>query len=291
VIVWELQIDGRSGIERRACLTFCDIGEGAGDRLWGSFEVASLDNNGDQVKAGESQSNEEDPLLRGISNGSRLMSAAVVDGGEVRPVDPIGIFPTVWWLATKPSIEPDTVLFPVAERKTAKMMRLDLERCGIPYVDDNRDVADFHANRHTFISNLGRAGVPPKTAQSLARHSDINLTMGVYSHVAIRDQAAAIESLPSPPDVGVESGRQPRELQAIGTDDRLALRPVLKGDFSCPDVSSVGTGKGQETGKPSRRKSLKNKPLGNDCHQEAAVVQSSGGGTRTPDTRIMIPLL
>jgi integrase len=41
--------------------------------------------------------------------------------------------------------------------------------------------------------------VRPKLAQSLARHSDINLTMQVYSHVELEDQNAAIAALPGPP--------------------------------------------------------------------------------------------
>jgi integrase len=60
-------------------------------------------------------------------------------------------------------------------------------------------VADFHSLRKTFITNLSRAGVSPKMAQSLARHSDINLTMNVYTMVNVSDQAAAVESLPPLP--------------------------------------------------------------------------------------------
>ena len=56
--------------------------------------------------------------------------------------------------------------------------------------------ADFHCLRHTFITNLGRAKVSPKTAQTLARHSDISLTMNIYSHVAEEDQIEAINALP-----------------------------------------------------------------------------------------------
>ncbi len=37
-------------------------------------------------------------------------------------------------------------------------------------------------------------------AQTLARHSDIRLTLGVYTHVELPDRSAAIESLPAPPD-------------------------------------------------------------------------------------------
>ena len=66
--------------------------------------------------------------------------------------------------------------------------------------------ADFHANRHTFITNLARAGVHPKLAQSMARHSDVNLTMGIYSHVEVAQQADAINTLPAPPSLKGASG-------------------------------------------------------------------------------------
>ncbi len=51
------------------------------------------------------------------------------------------------------------------------------------------------AMRHTFITNLCRANVSPKTAQALARHGDIRLTMNTYSHVGQQEQAAAIGML------------------------------------------------------------------------------------------------
>jgi hypothetical protein len=40
--------------------------------------------------------------------------------------------------------------------------------------------------------------VHPTLAQTIARHSDVNLTLNVYSHVSIGEQAAAIRSLPAP---------------------------------------------------------------------------------------------
>jgi len=59
--------------------------------------------------------------------------------------------------------------------------------------------AALHCLRHTFITNLGRAKVSPKTAQTLARHSDISLTMNIYSHVSEEDQIEAINALPGIP--------------------------------------------------------------------------------------------
>ena len=81
------------------------------------------------------------------------------------------------------------------------MMQSGLERAGIPYSDGDGLYADFHANRHTFITNLCKADVAPKTVQTLARHGDIRLTMNLYSHVDLEDQSAAIARLP-----GVDGG-------------------------------------------------------------------------------------
>jgi integrase len=80
--------------------------------------------------------------------------------------------------------------------RTARMLRLDLADAGIPYRDDAGHVADFHALRHTFISSLAASGVNPKTAQTLARHSDIRLTLDRYAHVFSEQQIEAINSLP-----------------------------------------------------------------------------------------------
>jgi len=65
--------------------------------------------------------------------------------------------------------------------------------------------ARSHANRHTFITNLCKAEISPKTVQTLARHGDIRLTMNLYSHVDLEDQSAAISKLPG--ITGKEDGR------------------------------------------------------------------------------------
>jgi integrase len=58
---------------------------------------------------------------------------------------------------------------------------------------------DFHSMRHLFITSLELAGIKPKMAQTLARHSDVRLTLGVYTHLELHDCSAAIKSLPAPP--------------------------------------------------------------------------------------------
>ena len=47
----------------------------------------------------------------------------------------------------------------------------------LQYRDSEGRAADFHALRHTYITNLTRGNVSPRTAQALARHSTITLTM------------------------------------------------------------------------------------------------------------------
>jgi integrase len=81
------------------------------------------------------------------------------------------------------------------------------------YRDDAGLVADFHALRHTFISNLAAGGVHPKTAQQLARHSTITLTMDRYSHTMREGLATALNMLPVLP-------HGERQAQSkTGTDD------------------------------------------------------------------------
>jgi hypothetical protein len=105
------------------------------------------------------------------------------------------------WIDSKTWRHPDVPLFNIVDEHTAEMIRKDLKRAGIPYVDERGHYADFHSLRKTFITNLSRAGVSPKTAQLLARHSYINLTMNTYTMLGVCDQAMAVELLPAIPEV------------------------------------------------------------------------------------------
>ena len=88
----------------------------------------------------------------------------------------------------------------IEEAKTPKE-KTERERSDfLKYQDSAGKFADFHSNRHTFITNLERS-TSPRTAQTLARHCDIRLTMGVYTHIGLHDQTTAIELLPAPPEL------------------------------------------------------------------------------------------
>ncbi len=78
----------------------------------------------------------------------------------------------------------------------ARMLKGDLKAAGIPFKDSLGRQADSQALRHTFITNLARSGVHPKTAQTLARHSTMELTMQVYTLVALDTKEKAVNQLP-----------------------------------------------------------------------------------------------
>lgn len=77
--------------------------------------------------------------------------------------------------------------------KTAKMLRADLERAGIPYKDKAGRVVDFHALRGSYVTHLIMAGVNPKIVQALARHSTITLTLDRYTTIDNSDLRKALE--------------------------------------------------------------------------------------------------
>jgi site-specific recombinase XerD len=120
------------------------------------------------------------------------------------------------WLKEKPA---QRKLWPGTwANHAAKMVRLDLAAAREKWIRDTatpqeqqdreassflvyRDQAgrvfDFHSLRHQYISNLAAAGVHPKTAQTLARHSTITLTMDLYTHLGLCDLSSSVNVLPS----------------------------------------------------------------------------------------------
>jgi integrase len=78
-----------------------------------------------------------------------------------------------------------------------KRFNADCTRAGIAKRDERGRTVDIHALRTTFGTWLARSGVAPRTAQALMRHSDIKLTMSVYTDPKLLDTAAAVAGLPS----------------------------------------------------------------------------------------------
>lgn len=58
-----------------------------------------------------------------------------------------------------------------------------------------RGKATNHRFRHSFASNLVRAGVNAKAVQKLMRHANIQTTLSIYSHVLDEDLAGEVEKM------------------------------------------------------------------------------------------------
>ena len=67
----------------------------------------------------------------------------------------------------------------------------------IATTDDDGRTVDVHSLRQTFATLLARNGTFPAVAQKLKRHSDIRLTMNIYTHLDLADIASAVAALPA----------------------------------------------------------------------------------------------
>ena len=188
------------------------------------------------------------------------------------------------------SVGSDAPAFPIPGRG-ADMLRVDLERAGVPYRDESGRVYDFHSLRCQLATLADRAGASPRTVQRMMRHSTLALT-DRYTRPRAADLDAVAASLPTfrPP--------APAEpLAATGTAghiDHIGNRSFLLHSYSA-DGNSRNQSDSVVMACQNEHFSTNEKPLvskGFDATGRvlSATVASSGGGTRTPDTRIMIPL-
>ena len=52
-----------------------------------------------------------------------------------------------------------------------------------------------HVCRHTYCSNMAKAGMNPKTLQYLMGHSDISVTLNTYTHLGLEDAQAVLDRM------------------------------------------------------------------------------------------------
>ncbi|MBI1309700.1 tyrosine-type recombinase/integrase [bacterium] len=116
-------------------------------------------------------------------------------------------------------------------QKASVMVRTDQEAADVSYRDEHDRVLDFHGLRHTFGTNLAKAGISPKVAQELMRHSDGNLTLNTYSHVGLHDLAGAVEQLPPVPYA------VPEVATGTSPDAVFAFKPEETGNYQ--ELSAV----------------------------------------------------
>ena len=120
------------------------------------------------------------------------------------------------------------------------LLKRDLQRACVPYVDASGRYADFHSLRHRFISGLARAGAHPKVAQDLAYHKTLDMTMKVYTHTHTGDLVDALENPPAPISTTTDSESQ--EVIATGTNGSEEFAPMFAraDDFSGLSVTTDG---------------------------------------------------
>jgi len=107
--------------------------------------------------------------------------------------------------------------------KATRWLRFDLARTRvvdedgeareIAYRDASERVADVHALRSSFVTQLVRSGANARAVQVLARHSDPRLTLNTYARLGQHDERAALAMLPSLVD-----GPAASSMRATGTD-------------------------------------------------------------------------
>ena len=149
---------------------------------------------------------------------------------DVQPIQPALAAMLAPWLDARQKGEP---IFPVSRWAILTGLQADLRSAGIPYTTDE-GTADFHALRHTYITALAKSNAPVKIVQTLARHSTPVLTLGVYTHVGLYDQAPALDALPDLTQPAPRS--EPTILAPTGTDSAT---------FECHKVAAQGKRRGR----------------------------------------------
>ncbi|NLS91344.1 MAG: tyrosine-type recombinase/integrase [Planctomycetaceae bacterium] len=96
---------------------------------------------------------------------------------------------------------PDDHLFARLPDRTAEVLQADLEAAGLPTVDGQGRVVDFHALRYTYNHLLSSRGVDLGTRQKLMHHSTPELTANTYAPVVDVELIRASASLPGVPTI------------------------------------------------------------------------------------------
>ncbi len=118
-----------------------------------------------------------------------------------------------------------TPVFPLSDDRGATMLRADLEAAGIPYRDASGLVFDFHALRCQTATLLDAAGVSPRVAQRIMRHSTPGLT-DRYTRPRVADVEAAALSMPS---LRPEPDRpHASTMRATGTGGIAGIKSILR---------------------------------------------------------------
>jgi integrase len=100
------------------------------------------------------------------------------------------------WTAGRGPDEP-VLRVPRRTNGVVEILKRDLAAAGIPYVDEQGRVFDFHSLRKSLGTHLRLAKVDPAVSQKFMRHGDIRLTMEIYNDDQLHDlRAEVVDKLP-----------------------------------------------------------------------------------------------
>jgi len=155
-----------------------------------------------------------------------------------------------------------------------RILDRDMKAAGIPKRDERGRTVDVHALRTTFATFLSTTGTAPRTAQAAMRHSDIKLTMGVYTDPALLDVRTALDRLPAFAPAGVVDTGTPAE----NRDQKRDLPRDLVGQ----NVASSG-----KIEQPSKREASGGELAANPCgvNEKPPVTTAVITGGKVPNSR------
>jgi integrase len=214
---------------------------------------------------------------------------------DVEPLRPdTGILLKEFFQGKMPNVKAFGGTYKRLTKRTSDMIRADLAATeikdedgkiaeeAVPYIDDAGRYADFHSLRHTTGSLLAASGVHPKVAQSIMRHSNIDLTMSRYTHTLRGQESEAVAKLP---DLSLPSKQAEK---ATGTDDqavtgaykKLAKNSYFDGLSSSPIDTADKRSEVKDRHSDDSHKSLEGAMLG--TNRKGLAVDVTGDTVNTP---------
>ena len=127
-----------------------------------------------------------------------------------------------------------------------------------------------------------------KVVQQVMQHQSITLTTDTYGHLFPGQEAESVGRMQ--PMLG-DHQTAPEALRATGTDNQTAKGAQQSERETWRSATKGCERETEGNAQKKTPKTLRIADLGDGVRRDATNRESSGGGTRTPDTRIMIPLL
>ena len=168
-------------------------------------------------------------------------------------------------------VSPVAQVFPECSNSD-RFIRREMQKAGIPVLDESGRKLDFHSLRYTFATRLAAQGVPQRLAQELMRHSDPRLTANIYTDVSKLPTFEAMRTLAwlsTEKDTAGKSNLPPQ---------LAPQKPDFRGQNEAQAVSNAKNSITPQTARIGAGRAVIDKP----CR---ALSNGGEGGIRTPGSR------